>query len=188
MSIYYEFSKLFNWCFFVIISQMYSNFCSKNWFRVNRPFFYSQHFIKHMLALNRKAVRKKLQSLRKEKNISLTLVRKVGALMHCPKQMSHNSVQHYVQINKALLMMALKLKTEALFRDTVFYPAYMHRQLQSRTDSSRACVWGVWICSFRIRIRMSFIARYLYTYREFVFMTEATEWQWQNKNTKKINK
>ncbi len=27
---------------------------------------------------------------------------------------------------------------------------------------------------FRIRIRMSFIARYVYTYEEFVFMTEAT--------------
>ncbi len=35
---------------------------------------------------------------------------------------------------------------------------------------------------------MSFIARYVYTYKEFVFVTEATarsatEWQWQNKNT-----
>ncbi len=31
---------------------------------------------------------------------------------------------------------------------------------------------------------MSFIARYVYTYEEFVFMTEATAVkQWQNKNT-----
>ncbi len=37
---------------------------------------------------------------------------------------------------------------------------------------------------------MSFIARYVYTYEEFVFVTEAstvfsvsTEWQWQDKNT-----
>ncbi len=29
----------------------------------------------------------------------------------------------------------------------------------------------------RIRIRMSFIARYVYRYKEFVFVTEATEVQ-----------
>ncbi len=38
-------------------------------------------------------------------------------------------------------------------------------------------------CSIRIRIRMSFIARYVYTYKEFVFVTEATAVQ-QNDSDK----
>ncbi len=40
---------------------------------------------------------------------------------------------------------------------------------------------------FRIRIRMSFIARYVYTYEEFVFMTEAPAAQQNDSDRTKKN-
>ncbi len=40
----------------------------------------------------------------------------------------------------------------------------------------------------RIRIRMSFIARYVYTYEEFVFMTEASTVQQNDSDRTKIQK
>ncbi len=43
--------------------------------------------------------------------------------------------------------------------------------------------------SIRIRIKMSFIARYVYTYKQFVFVTEATAVQkYDSDRTKTGNK
>ncbi len=44
---------------------------------------------------------------------------------------------------------------------------------------------GEFYLLIRIRIRMSFIARYVYTYEEFVFMTEATAAQQNDSNRTK---
>ncbi len=40
----------------------------------------------------------------------------------------------------------------------------------------------------RIRIRMSFIARYVYTYKEFVYVTEATTLQQNDSERTKKHK
>ncbi len=53
--------------------------------------------------------------------------------------------------------------------------------------------WTVWLFTeCCIRIRMSFIARYIYTYEEFVYVTEATAVQQNDsdgtKNTNNKNK
>ncbi len=47
------------------------------------------------------------------------------------------------------------------------------------------CVAVQVLPSFRIRIRMSFIARYVYTYEKFVFLTEASAVQQNDSDRKK---
>ncbi len=52
-------------------------------------------------------------------------------------------------------------------------------QVPKTFNSTVALQVGSWsiletLPQFRIRIRTSFIARYVYTYEEFVFLTEAT--------------
>ncbi len=62
-------------------------------------------------------------------------------------------------------------------------PSFLGRtNSEGREDTERT------LMRIEIRIRMSFIARYVYTYEEFVFMTEATAVQQKDSNRTKTDK